>query len=281
MISRIDIEQVIASKSERFLKIVPRVLIRYLRRIIHQDELNVGLTTLAETRDLDFFDGALELLGVSATVRGEERLPDNGRCICVSNHPLGGLDGMLLAAFLGKRYAGIKIPANDLLLNLPTIERLFIAVNKHGSNRENRAALEAAYAGDETLLHFPAGLCSRRTGARIKDVVWQKSFIRRARRYRRDIVPIHFAGHNSSFFYGLANLRKRLGIGFNIEMLYLVDEMFKQRGRDFEITVGHPISWRVFDKRLDDWAWARQLRRHIYRLEEHPSERFPWSVVHE
>ncbi len=64
-----------------------------------------------------------------------------------------------------------------------------------------------------------------------RDLQWQKSFVVRARRHERDSVPVHNDGRNSRFFYNLARLRRWFGIRFNFETIYLVDEMFKQRGR--------------------------------------------------
>ena len=277
----IDVKTVIRRKNPALEQIIPSTLVRYLERIIHQAELNAGLRRLEDTRDLDFLAGALHELRVATEVRGEEFLPTESRIIAVSNHPLGGLDGIALIDLLGKNYGEIRVPVNDLLLNLPNIESLFVPVNKHGTNRDYFAKIEAAFAGDASVLHFPAGLCSRRRGGTIRDLRWQKSFIVRARRHRRDVVPIHFGGRNSGFFYGLANLRRWLGLRLNIEMLYLVDEMFKQRNNTFTITVGKPISWRTFDGRLDDWRWAQQVKRHVYSLSDNEDASFLWTATPE
>ena len=275
----IDLNRVIADRNAALLRLIPRAILRYLRRIVHQEELNEGLFGLREARDLDFISGALDVLGVTATINGDERFPRNGRIIVVSNHPLGGLDGMVLINTIGRRYGQVLVPANDLLLNLPNIRKLLVPVNKHGSNRGNLSLIEECFAGGAPILHFPAGLCSRRRGGRVRDLGWQKSFIVRARRHDRAIIPVHFSGENSRFFYRLANLRRWSGIKANLEMVYLVDEMFKQRGAALSATIGRPISSSTFDRRLDDWSWARSVRRHVYRLGEDPDAIFEDEAV--
>ena len=115
-------------------------------------------------------------------------------------------------------------------------------MNKHGNLSQNAAErLNAAYASDAQILYFPAGLCSRRSRRGIRDLEWKPNFVGKALEYNRTIVPIHFGGRNSNFFYNLAWLRKHLGIGANIEMLYLVDEMYRQRGAHLELRFGKPI----------------------------------------
>ena len=270
----IDLKGVIAGKNPALLHILPRGLIRYMRRIVHEKELNEGLYRLKDVSGLDFVDGALQVLDAEIDLTGAEKFPDRSKVIVVSNHPLGGLDGLALIQAIGRRYGSVKVPANDLILSLPNVRDLLVPVNKHGSNRDNLRILEETFAGDAPILHFPAGLCSRKRGGIIRDLPWQKSFIVRARRYRREIVPVYFDGQNSRFFYGLANLRKRLGIRANLEMVYLVDEMFKQRGAALRAVVGSPISWQTFDKRLNDWRWAQQVKHHVYTLANDPESRF-------
>lgn len=263
-----------AGKNPALAALLPQPVIRWLRRIIHEAELNEGLYQLRAISDLEFIERALGVLEIRADVTGLENLPDHGRVIAVSNHPLGGLDGMVLISILGRRYGDLRVPINDLVLNLPNLKRLFVPVNKHGTNRPNFPLLEAAFSSDVPVLHFPAGLCSRRRNGRIRDLRWEKSFIVRARRYHRSVVPIFFDGRNSTFFYALANLRRRLGIRANIEMVFLVNEMFKQRGASLWARIGTPIPPTAFHSGLTSWQWAQLVRRHVYTLSEDPAARF-------
>jgi putative hemolysin len=108
----------------------------------------------------------------------------------------------------------------------------------------------------------------------IYDLEWKKTFLTKAKKYKRTIVPTHIGGRNSNFFYGLSNLRKNLGIKANIEMLYLADEFFKQKDKKITITFGRPVSYKAFDKTKTDKDWATQMRNYIYQLPKNPELEF-------
>jgi putative hemolysin len=148
------------------------------------------------------------------------------------------------------------------------LKELFIPVNKHGkSGIESVKMINAQFASDELTLVFPAGLVSRKQdGGIIKDLEWKKSFITKARQYQRDIIPVYVEGNNSNFFYNLSRWRKRLGIKANIEMFYLMDEMYKQRGKKITIYFGEPIKYSIFDKTKTDEQWANYIKELVYKL---------------
>ena len=189
------------------------------------------------------------------------------RYIFVSNHPLGGLDGMVLIAYLGDKFKDIKFVVNDLLMHIKPLEPIFVPINKYGKMRqENAKRIFEAYDSDTQILNFPAGLCSRKIKGEITDLEWKKSFISKAIEHERDIVPIFFGGRNSNFFYRLANIRKSLGIKFNIETLYLPDEMFKQNSSAFEIYMGEPISYTHLKDGRSAAEWTEIIRERCYAL---------------
>ena len=181
---------------------------------------------------------------------------------------------MALMHAVGKIRPDIAIPANDFLLHLPNLRPLFIPVNKHGSNAENIVHFDETFKSNKTVLYFPAGLCSRKIKGNIVDLEWKKTFLSKARKTNRDIIPVHISGRNSNFFYNLANLRKWLGLKANIEMLYLVDEMYKQESKELVITFGRPIPVSVFDKSLNDKKWAEKIKEHVYSLKDNPEKQF-------
>lgn len=266
-IEQIDIDRVIASKSPRLQKALPRFIVRYLKRIIHQDEINEVLAKHGDKQGIEFIDEVLKVMEVTYSVTGLENLSENGRYIFASNHPLGGLDGIVLIHLLGKRYKGIKFPVNDILMHINQLGSIFIPINKHGAQSANSAReIDSAYSSDNQILYFPAGLCSRKQHGRIEDLEWKKSFITQAVRYKRDIVPVFFSGRNSNFFYNLARLRAFLGIKANIEMLYLVNEMFKQKGKNITVTIGKPIPYQTFDKTKSPRKWASWVKEIVYQM---------------
>ncbi len=263
----IDINKVIASKDPRLLKWIPGFILRYVKRIVHEEEINGALDRMGHLQGLPFIEAILKEFNANIIVEGEARIPRDGKAIIVANHPLGGLDGLALMHVVGRVRNDIVFPVNDLLLNIPNLRGLFIPVNKHGSNAANVRVFDETFSGDKMVLYFPAGLCSRKQKGVICDTEWKKSIITKARKYQRDIIPVHISGRNSNFFYRLANIRKSLRLKANIEMLYLVDEMYKQRNQDIIITFGNPISWQTFTQERKDKTWAELLKDHVYRLE--------------
>lgn len=270
----IDIEGVIEKKSPKLRKALPGFIIRYLRHIVHEDELNDFLKQYGHLAGLPFIDGVLEFMNTKVEVIGLENIPETRRVIVASNHPLGGLDGLALMRTVGKRRKDIVFPVNDILMNIKNIESLFIPINKHGSNTENIQTINNTFASEKLICYFPAGLVSRKKKGIIKDLEWHPTFITKARRFKRDVVPAHISGRNTNFFYNLANLRGLLKIKTNIEMLYLVDEFHKQKNKTITITFGKPIPYQTFDKRKPTPKWASTMRDFIYLLKDNPDQEF-------
>ncbi len=265
---KIDVEDVLLSKNPSLAKAVPSFFINYLKRIVHQNELNEFLEKYGHLKDAEFVEAGLEFFEIKYKVYGKENIPSGGRYFFVSNHPLGGLDGLVFMNELSRYFSDIKFPVNDILLTIKNLSGIFLPVNKHGAQaKEAVRSLEEAYASDYQILYFPAGLCSRKKRGVIKDLVWHKSFISKAIQHKRDVIPAFFSGRNSDFFYNLANIRTFLGIGSNIEMLYLPDEMFRQRGRDISLVFGKVIPWQTFDSSRSLPEWAEWVKSRSYELE--------------
>jgi putative hemolysin len=257
----IDVEKILYSKNPAFKKIIPGFVVNYLKRIVHQDELNYFLTNSGHLKDVELIGAWLNFLNIKYSVEGTASLPASGRFIFVSNHPLGGLDGVVFIFELSKYFPDIKFPVNDILTVIRNLSGIFLPINKHGlQGKDAVRKIEEAYASDSQILYFPAGLCSRKSRGVIRDLRWQKSFITKAIQHKRDVVPAYFSGRNSDFFYNLSRFRKLLGIKANIEMLYLADEMFRQKEKEIKLVFGKPIPWQTFDKSKHASDWARRLR---------------------
>ena len=267
----IDIDEIVRGKAGAKARFVPRFVLSWLKRIIHQDEVNEFILSEGDKQGMPWLDDCMEYLGTTLNVKGLENLPDDsdGRLFTfVSNHPLGGPDGVALGHLLGHRYGGrIKYLVNDLLMNLHGLAPFFVPINKTGKQSRNFPQLvEAVFNSPNHIIMFPAGLCSRRINGQIHDLPWQKTFITKSVETRRDIVPIRFNGRNSDFFYRIANVGKRLGLKFNIAMLYLVDELYKNRGKTFDVTIGKPIPYSTFDKSRKPQEWAAYVEDIVYKL---------------
>ena len=267
----IDIDAILASKAGKKARYVPRFLVSYLKKIAHQEELNGFLENEQDRYGVEFIEDFFRFFDNSFEVEGIENLPSEGWHTFVSNHPLGAIDGMGLGMILGRHYdEKIKYLVNDLLMNIPQLKSLFIPINKTGRQAKNLPRqVDEAFKSENHILMFPAGICSRRTNGVIRDLEWKKTFITKSVQTQRDVVPIHFDGRNSDFFYNLANVNKMLGLKFNIAMLYLADEMFKNRGQKFKVTIGKPIAWETFDKSKTPAEWAQYVQDVVYSLKRH------------
>ena len=267
-IQKIDIEKILYSKNPALRKVIPRFVVNYLKRIVHQEELNDFLEKWGHLKDAELIEAGLRHFEIKFKVIGSENIPKTGRYIFVSNHPLGGLDGLVFIYELSKYFHNIKFPVNDILTNIGNLSGIFVPVNKHGAQGKYAAMMiEEAYSSDSQILYFPAGLCSRKKRGVIKDLPWHKSFIVKAIQHNRDIVPAYFSGRNSNFFYTLSKIRKILGIKANIEMLYLANEMFKQKDKEILLVFGKTIPWETFDKAISALEWADWVKSKSYDLE--------------
>ncbi|MDD4148647.1 MAG: glycerol acyltransferase [Bacteroidales bacterium] len=263
----IDVRGIISSKNSRVARRIPRFIIRYLEKILHQDELNKFLDELPGVENMDFVRECISYMELGIEYSGFENIPKDGRFVFASNHPLGGLESAVLMDVISRKFDSFVFVVNDLLMALKPVNDLFVPVNKVGSqSRESVDKVNAAYSSDKQILFFPAGLVSRKVKGKIVDPTWQKSFVSKAVETKRDIVPVYIDGRNSNFFYRLAQFRKFFRIKMNIEMLYLVDETFKQKGRTIKIIFGEPISYTHFDKSQTYLQWAEYLKNIVYSL---------------
>lgn len=264
----LDLDKVLAEKAPKIYNKVPRFAINYLKRKIHLDELNEILTIYADKYGVDFMQAVVGYFNLTLETSGLENIQDDKKYIFVSNHPLGGLDGICLSAVIGERFdKKIKYVVNDVLYFIKNLQPIFLPVNKYGrQSKQATSSLNEAYESDNQIITFPAGLCSRQKNGKILDLDWQKNFILKAVESRRDVVPVYFEGKNSNFFYRFANIRKRLGIKFNIELILLPDEMFKNKNKSFSITFGEPIPYTFFDNSKSAMQWAQYVKEKSYNL---------------
>lgn len=267
----IDIDRILASKLGDRTKYVPRFLTNWLKRTIHEERVNKFLWETRDERGTVWLESCVRYLEMDIEYVGLENLPDpqDGRLYTfVSNHPLGGADGVALGALIGRHYDGrFRYLVNDLLMNLPGLAPVSIPINKTGhQGRAFPQMVETGFASDNHMLMFPAGLCSRKHNGVVRDLPWTKTFVRKSVETHRDVVPIHFSGHNSDRFYRIANLCKALHLKVNIAMLFLVDEMYRNVGQHFRVAIGKPIPWQTFDRSRTPKQWAAWVEDRVYDL---------------
>lgn len=281
---KIDIDQVLKNKLGAKSAFVPRFVAIWLKGIIHQDWMNVYLCGEGrEKTGVEWIDKCLKYMKCKAVVQtntngviqnGLDAIPSNegGRYYTiVCNHPLGGLDGLTLGSIVCHKFDSQMVYlVNDLLMNLKGLAPLCVPINKTGRNGRNFPQMvEAAFQAQKNVVMFPAGLCSRKgEDGSIRDLEWKKTFITKSVQYHRDVIPVHFSGQNSDRFYNIARWCKRLHLKFNIAMLYLADEMYKNQGKTFTVTFGEPIPWETFDKSKTPHEWAQWVKEKVYQLHQ-------------
>ena len=265
----IDIEKILKDKNPGLHKWMPRFLLNYLKRKLHEDQINECIWINRDKKGYDFNEGCLTYLKANISWEGLENLPETEGVILVANHPLGGLDGLAVVHAVTQKRKDISATVNDILTNLTNFDGIFIGVNKTGvSSIEALRAIDSFYGSPGVSFIFPAGLVSRKQHGIIKDLEWKKSFITRSILYNKPIIPLYIDGKNSSFFYNFALWRKRLGIKANIEMFFLPDEMFSLTNKNIHLKFGTPIMPALFDKSKTHLQWAQVVKEKVYDLEK-------------
>jgi 1-acyl-sn-glycerol-3-phosphate acyltransferase len=264
----IDVEKVLKEKAYKLYRWLPRFAINWLKKKLHEAEINQAMVDLKEDKGLEFNSKGLNILGANVIGIHPENVPLTGNITVAANHPLGGLDGMALIKAVGEIRPDVHFFVNDILKNITNYGDVFIAVNKLGATSPGHLrTMEEIFRQGGAVLIFPAGLVSRKQNGIIRDLSWKKSFVTQAVDHKRMIVPTFIEGENSKFFYNFAQWRKRLGIKGNIEMLFLPDEMFSANKKDIRIHFGKPFNYTVFDNSRSHKAWADYLYKFIYSPE--------------
>jgi putative hemolysin len=269
----IDIESSIKEGGNKFLKGLPRFIIRWMEHFIRQDIINETINRSSHLEGLPFIEDVLDGWNVKVTVKGIEDVPPGGRYIFAANHPVGAMDALAICVAIGRKFGGVISPANELLSIIPNLKPLLLGVNVFGRNsKETAQKLNELFESDHQIMIFPAGEVSRKKGKVISDIKWQKTFITKAVHYNRLVVPVHISGRNSRLFYTVASLRKRLGIKMYVETMFLPREMISQRGMPVTVTFGKPIPPTFFTEDKSQAEWAEEVKKIMYSLPQNNSE---------
>lgn len=262
----LDVEKVLGPK---LMKKLPRFAVNFFKRRIHQDEINDCIMHAEHYKGAGFFDEALNYVGITFKIRGEENLDPGKKYLFAGNHPLGGPEALIIGSVFRRIYGdGFKVPVNHLLANLKPLNEFFVPVRVYGSNRNRELGEQIAdmFRSDYQVLVFPAGMCARKIKGKVTEMPWKKMFITQSRKFERDVVPIHISGFNSRRFFFFTKLSTFLKLKFNLGMIFLVDELFNKKGQEFVITIGKPISYTTLDKSKTDLEWAAEIKNKVEEL---------------
>jgi putative hemolysin len=265
----IDIKKLIGSKNPRLLKFLPGFMIRYLERILHQDEINDFLSNHPDQKGQEFCTAVVNYLNIKIEFIGLEKIPRSGGLCIAMNHPLGGMDAIAFVHAIKHHRTDLQFIVNDLLLNLEPMKNLFVGVNKHGKNQDGiLKQVGDLFASEKAVCIFPAGMVSRKIDGKVRDLPWKKTFLTQSKKNNLPILPIYIDGKLSNFFYRLSRFRTFLGIKANIEMLYLANELFKQKNQTIKFIVGDLIPAEELDGSKNYKQWTEFVRKKVYSLEK-------------
>jgi 1-acyl-sn-glycerol-3-phosphate acyltransferase len=265
----IDVRKVIHDKNPKLLKRMPRFIVRYFQKILHEKDVNEFVYEHRNDSPIEFCLSVMRKFNIDVKYKGLDNIPSKGGAVLAVNHPLGGMDAMALVTVLHKIRTDIKFVVNDVLMHLENLRPIFVGVNKHGGNAATSLQkVDKTFASDQLLCIFPAGLVSRKENGQVQDLKWRKTFVSRSKKYKKKIIPVYIEGELTNFFYNLYTIRKKLGIKANIEMLYLVNELYKQHDKKITIIFGKSMDSAKFDANKTDDEWAQYVKDKVYQLKD-------------
>ncbi len=243
---------------------------RLLMHLLRFNQINKLYDNISDKTGIESIDGIIKYLNVTLDFDENDlkKLPANGSFITVSNHPYGGIDGILLIKLLSMARSDHKVIANFLLKKVEPISEYFLAVNPF----ENIPGAASSIGGLKTALDhlnnggvlsfFPAGEVSTSyTSKAITDREWLISALRFIKRARVPIVPIYFHGSNSRLFHLLGRIHPAF------RTAKLPSELLNKKDKTIKIRIGNPISVKDQDKFSDIHQLGRYLRSKTYCLD--------------
>lgn len=232
-----------------------------LKRLLYTSRINEFIDKHSNPDERQFLTELFDDLNFSYLIsnRDLQKIPNEGRVICIANHPIGSLDALsLLKAFLDVR-RDVKIVVNELLYGIDKLQGLFIPVklDNSGFNKESVNAIQQALLADNAVIIFPAAEVSRLKGINITDSEWHKGAAHFAKNFQAPILPVYIEARNSILFYLVSILSKKLS------MFLLVHELFNKRNKIIRIKIGDVIPAKIFS------AGLIETKHHIKLLKKH------------
>ncbi len=263
---QIDVEKIIAQKNPSLYKKLPHFVINYIKKVVHQEEINNFLKENQLLKNVEFISKVIKTLDNKLIFNGMGNIPKQGKYIFVANHPLGGLESLGLIKLVDSIFPSkVKFFVNDVLLNIINLSDIFVPINKYGSQNKSIANKNnEIYASDYQVLYYPAGLVSRKIKGHVMDLPWKKSVFKKAVEFKRNIIPIFIDAQNSKRFYTICQIRKLFGIKANIELFFLADEMFKHAHKTITYYIGNPINYQIFDNVKTRQEYVNKLQDFVH-----------------
>lgn len=264
--NQIDIKEIILSKNPKFLskspKIIKDLVFNALSKILYLSEINNFLKNHSNKNGLDFIDELFEMLDFSYLVsaKDREKIPSEGKLIIVANHPLGGLDGLILIKLICEVRRDVKIVVNDVLLNIDNLKEFFLPLDilSNSFQKENINKITKAIREEQAIIIFPAGEVARMGPAGIQEGKWNKGAIYFSEKFNIPVLPIYLEAKNSILFYLISLLNKKFST------FLLPRELFIKRGKSIRIKIGNHILPQAFSTKYQrSTHLIKSLRKHV------------------
>ncbi len=264
----LDIQKSIKEKYpdiKNFSPVLTTPIFGFLKKIVHQNDINEFLQDHTNDTPFDFIESVLEYFnfGYKVSLNQIENIPQEGKVVIVANHPLGALDALSLIDMVKNVRKDIKVVANNLLTSIEQLKPLLIEVDAFGGKipKKSTKRVHEALQKEEVVIIFPSGEVSRVRPTGIKDIKWNKGFLKFALKNQAPILPIFIKAKNSSLFYTISSLNKTLSASM------LAHEMFKQKNKTLEFKIGELIAYESFSNYPFDISTQIKLfKKHLYRI---------------
>lgn len=240
-----------------------------LMKVLRISTLNKLYDKHKNKETCDFLNGLLEDLQIEFEIPEEDlrRIPKTGAFITISNHPLGGVDGILLLKLLLEHRPDYKIIANFLLHRIEPLKEYIMPVNPFEDHKDVKSSTAGFIQAirhlksDLPLGIFPAGEVSTyRDGKLVVDKKWEESAMKLVQRAEVPVIPIYFHAKNSRLFYRLAKLSDVF------RTAKLPSELLSQKHRVIKVRIGNPISVKAQKEHKTIQEFTDFLRKKTYML---------------
>lgn len=272
----IDIRLLANKVSPVLGRLVPGFLYRHFEKLLHLEDLNQFFEAHFNDTPEQFLDAVVEHLDIRVKVEGKgevylDSLVDQ-KPMFASNHPYGGPEAMVLFNILIRRFPDCRLVAQSFLKFIKPVASSCVF------NKKDVRSLMEAIDQKRPLLIYPAGFCSRRLSFKdVFDYEWKHSFVKIARRNNMPIQVFYTSGQLSNRMHRWTRFRKIFHIKFTIETMYLVDEMYKMRGKELRIVVGDTIDPAKMNPKVSHHEYAARIRQYCYELKNNPNATFDYE----
>ena len=243
---------------------------KVLMTVLRINKINKLYNDLSHLKGMEFIDALIERLQLEYEISKEElaKIPKDGAFITVSNHPFGGIDGMLLIKILYKIRPDIRVLSNFVLNKIEPVSEYMLPVNPFERRKEASSSLAGIKLALEQLQEgrvlgiFPAGEVSsyNEDNYGISDREWQYPAMKMIKKARVPVIPVYFQGSNSRLFHILGLIHPTL------RTVRLPAEVFNKKHKKIRIRIGNPVSVKEQDTFSDISTFGRYLRAKTYAL---------------